>query len=322
MNFLKNTLAEYAFNPPGEPPTFLLEAFNSTAKFNYISEHKIPIVIVQRKGEFKERKTLVIRVVYTHGNSESIYYVYPRLVHIAEHIYGRYKEEFNCVVTVVGWTYPGFHPFITEMSRSKSNIELCTTLIWDELPRLDGVVVEGEHTVIEIAMGYSIGTYPASFLNGHPSRPSIIFLIAPFSKIPSGAGMYTNLESVTGPLLNNQVHLEKKTPSIIFLLFGMNDTVLPFSLNKALTQISHVKYIVMSDYAHNDFGTEAGVHQSLAYLCDQIDDIIDSPELEVSDVVIPIRATPSPDCDFSGMNEMLKQLNITSTIASPEKEVF
>lgn len=323
MNFLKNNFAEYAFNPPPPPPDFVIKTFEQNAKIQYITDQKIPVVVVQRKEtNLREGvKKLVIRLVYTHGNSELIYYVFPRLIHIADHIFAAYKENFDVFVTVVAWTYPGFHPFFNEnLSRSRTNIELCSNLVWGELPNLDGFSLDQEHIVVEIAMGYSIGTYPASILNKNPCRPSIIFLVTPFSKLPSGAGMYQSLETVTGPLFNNLELLKEKTPSIIFLLFGQDDTTLPYKLNKELTDIKHVKYIVLQGYKHEDFGYQQGVHQSLVYLCDLIDDVIEAPDNVVSDVIISIRATPSPDTNINSIGELLKELNINTTHTVTEKE--
>lgn len=328
MNFFKNHFSEYAFNPPPAPPDYVLQTFYQNAEIRYITKENIPVVVVQRltQGLTIEKKKLIIRLVYTHGNSELIYYVYPRLLHIADHIFSRYKDEFDVFVTVVGWTYPGFHPFLnTPLTRE--NIEKTSFLIWGELPSLDGFTLDSEHIVIEIAMGYSIGTYPASILNSHPTPPSILFLVTPFSKLPSGAGMYTSLEAVTGPLFDNYKYLNLKTPSVIFLLYGQADTTLPFHLNKELTTIKGVKYIVSSDYKHEDFGTQIGVHHSLTYLCDQIDDVIEAPDCVISDVVIPIRTSPSPDvfCNLLSVNEMLKEVNITpieTTVVEEEESVI
>lgn len=254
-------------------PTFPYNSFyKNLIKPNLFYHEGIPYTTVEKyynPGSLK-LDSLGIKILYSHGNANDIFAIREYLIALVDYFISQFVN-YEIHILLVAYEYPTFGIFQTnEYELSAPSLYNISSKMWDflikkEIPQLK----DSNYLPIDISIGYSIGCAMASCLLTHcTTKPNIILLLAPYSTIPGGAG-YTNFEYFYGPLFDVNTFLTKAHFTNVLLLFGKDDTVLPYEKNKEITKHKNV-YTKLIQGDHDVFFTDMGIHETISILFEQV----------------------------------------------------
>lgn len=298
IKYLKDLSTCCIFFPPAAPLDFLKEAMKDRIHYTVpIRGYRIPYTVTKAvseppsPNEVSLKKNVILRVLYCHGNGDSIYFIQDRMQEIANILCFSLSHEYNVEVVVLSWTYPTF-PGFTDKKATLTPVCLqeCVSQVWDELNTIPTTSFEPNSQVelIETVIGYSVGTYTACFLCTLPAfAPDIVYLLSPFATLPAGNnGKYQLTQKFTGALLDNVELLRwNRKPSLVHAVYATSDEILPFDYNSEITINHYVTYSTVPGN-HNTLTTSEGMRQGLSNLVDMVVELVEHPPLENSNVVV------------------------------------
>jgi hypothetical protein len=303
ISYLKNLSTCCIFFPPPAPLDFLKEALkdkihytvpqgNTGFRIPYtISKAVSPAPLEEEEGEISLKKNLIVRVLYSHGNSDSLYFIQDRVTQIANILCYSLSHEYNVEIIVLAWTYPTFPGFIdSKATLTALHLQQCASQVWEELNTVptQSFPPNSQVELIEVALGYSVGTYPACFLSTLPAfSPDIVYLLSPFSTLPAGNnGKYQLTQRFTGALLDNVELIRwNRKPSLVHAVYATSDEVLPFDHNSEITLNHHVTYSTVPGN-HSTLTTDEGLRLGLSNLIDMVVELVENPRIPNSNVVV------------------------------------
>ncbi len=261
---IKSWADSYLFRPPKHIPSLIRER-----PLEWINGN--PVEIINSYAGYAGSPSLLIRILYCHGNGADIDTCRAEIEHVVSELSDE-LSSFNPMILCYIWDYPGYGLSGVPM-KGMQQVHDQASMVYTSWNN-DFIDTDQQiNKEINIVWGFSIGTSVACHLSRF-DKIDILFLQAPFADLLKEQG-HTTVKWLIGDdrYLNNTKLLEYKHPkSRLFAQLGELDMVIPISAEIMFMLKDYEREVVSG--GHDTFGTPEGASrtaQRLASLiCDKL----------------------------------------------------